>query len=262
MALVAYAYVKKSGTGILGGEDSTGLMSVLVAAEDISERRVVSGKMFVSRPISAALFSEGMVARLDPAATYYARHPMIRGEILYESRLGNAAEEPELSYMVDRDQGVITLGVTDVTGISGLLKPGDYVDVYATYSRDQLAGQEKQDRTESITRRIVSGCKVVATGREVLSPVKGGSRPEADRFDRKREMDSLKRVTLAVSDTDMEKIIYAYTNGKIHLALKSDEEQTPTGRHGYSNHDLQNELFTTIECIRADRTEWVRVDDR
>lgn len=255
----AYVFLKKRGKA-----DSAGTREVLVALNPIPERQVLSAQMFVKKTVPEGLFSKDMVTKLDPDIGHYARHSLLRGEILYQSKLGIVDEEPELSYMIDRPQGVVTIGVTDITGISGILKPGDYVDVYATYTKAQLEGLPKESRVEAITRRIVPGCKVVAAGDEVISPV-GGPGAALAKFNRKRVPHSLKRVTLAVNDTDMEKIIFAYTNGKVHLALKTDAEVETDKLPGFSSRDLQKDLFVkkdvhNIECFRADKSELVQVE--
>ena len=251
----AYVYLKK---------DVREVLEVLVAVDNIQERQAIAPQMFIKKTVPKELFLNTMVTKIDPSFAYYARHPLMRGEILYQSALGRVEEEPELSYMIDRTQGVVTLGVTDVSGVSGILKPGDFVDVYVTYSKGQLEGLPKESKVESITKRVVSGCKVVACGAEVLSPV-GGQNTAWNKFNRPRVPSSQKRVTLAVSDADMERIIYAQTNGKIHLALKIDGQEGPDRLRGFSNKDVVSEMFVqkqlhTIERIRGDKSELVQVE--
>ncbi len=253
-AWIASALMKKG--GLFGSGDKG--PEVLVAKDDIAMREILSDILFVKQPVPPGLFVKNMVTKLDPKRKHFALHPIVKGEILYQGKMGVVDAEPELSYMIDRNQGVITIAVTAVTGVSGILKPGDYVDVYATYIKEQLQGLPAQKRPAAITKRIVSGCKVVAVGNDVVAPTK--SKDAASNFNRKRTGGEPKRVTLAANDSDMERIVYAQTNGKIHLALKPDDDKSKGMPAGYSTTDMQEDLFTTIECIRADKSELVRVD--
>lgn len=255
LAWMAFALVKGGGGGWFGAKAPEG-PSVLVANIDIPQRQVLSPEMFVSQVVPAGMYAQMMITQLDPAVRYFARKAMTRGEILYQSSIGNVTEEPELSYMIDRTQGVISISITSVAGVSGLIKPGDYVDVFATYSIKYKAdgGGEK---SEPNTKRIVTGCRVVSIAGVVLPPTK--TPDVAGNFSRQRAEAEVSRVALAVSDTDIEKIIYAHQHGKIHLALKSDDKST--GSHPvYDDDDLQADLFNVVECIRAEDYRLLRVD--
>lgn len=264
MAWLSYLFIKKRNTPMGAGDaQAAALKTVLVATEDIPERKTLSEGMFVPTSIPMQMHHENMISDLDPRAEFFARQAITKGEIFYRSKMGVVGEEPELAYMVDWNQGCITLRVTDVTGISGILKPGDFVDVYATYTKDQLNGLPVKDHAESITKRIVPACRVVATDNEVLSPV-GPDAKKGAAFNQKRGIVDLKRVTLAAKNRDIEKLVHASTNGKIHLALISDNDKRRNEPPGFGTKDLYEDLFNknvhTVECIRAGKTELVYVD--
>lgn len=255
MGLAWMVFALMKGGSWFGGKAPEGPM-VLVAKIDIPERQLLTPEMFVPQVVPAGMYAQMMVTALDPAVRHYARKPVMRGEILYQSALGNVNEEPELSYMIDRTQGVVSIAITAVAGVSGILKAGDYVDVFATYNiKYKGDGGEK---TEPNTKRIVTGCRVVSIAGGVLPPTKV---PDvAGNFSRQRTEAEVTRVTLAVSDTDLEKIIYAHTNGKIHLALKADDKKTGHPYTVYDEDDLQADLFNVVECIRAEDYRLLRVD--
>lgn len=261
-AWLSFAWIKHQTPLSPRSADAGESRSVLVAASDIPGRMTLSDRMLVRTAVPAALYNEQMLTGLDPARRQFARHSVSKGEILYRSKIGVVGEEAELSYMVDWNQGCITLQVTDITGISGLLRPGDYVDVYATYARDQLDGLPVQGQLESVTKRIVSGVRVVAADNEVLPPVEAGAGD--GQFNRQRAAGDLKRVTLAAGHADIEKLIHAHTNGRIHLSLLSGKDADKTDPAGFGAQQLYEELFNkqvhAIECIRPGKTEVVYVE--
>lgn len=221
---------------------------VLVAGMDIPQRQTLSEAMFVRQGIPKEQFNESMVTQLDPGASY-ALLPIVRGEILYRSKLGLVKDEPELSYLVDWNQGCVTIRINDVTGVSGLIKPGDYVDVYATYtfSKERTQEQSAAKKAEAITKRILTGLKVVATDIEVLPPVGGG----VQNINRVRAVGDAKKVTLAAKSFEIEALVHAYNKAEIHLALISDALKKKRELAGFD---------TGIECIRGDKSEMFYVE--
>ncbi|MBI4179741.1 Flp pilus assembly protein CpaB [bacterium] len=235
------------------GDSASSGRTVLVAAQDIPERMVLSENLFVRQAIPKEMHNPNMVGKLDPRHKVYANGPVGRGEILYKNRLSGTDTEPELSYMIDREQGAVTIGVSAVTGV-GILKPGDHVDVYSIY--DLQSRSEGADIKPAVTKRIVSACRVLVVQDQVMAPVKTGSN-----FGRPRVVvANIKRVTLAANDEDIKKIILAHTRGSIHLALRQGDDKATGEQTAYSTLDMSAELFPSVQCIRADKVQYVRVD--
>lgn len=234
--------------------------TVLVAAIDIPQRLTMSEPMFVRQTIPIELYNDNMVSQFDPAVPCYAAQPISKGEILYRNKLGLVNQEPELSYMIDWNQGCITIATTEVTGVSGLIKPGDFVDVYSTYKtgKDERGGAEKL-----ATRRILRGLQVVATDVEVLPSV-GGIGPQ--NFNRQRGTPPVgtKRMTLAAKKEEIEVLVQAYNVSTIHLALisdafkkKDDALRALIGETEYLSRKMEEPPVGGIECIRGTKVEMV-----
>ncbi len=225
---------------------------VMVAAFDIPGRQALADPMFVRQAVPLGMYSDNMVSQLDPNVPVFARTSIGRGEILYRDRLGLVNEEPELSYMVDWNQGCVTIHVNDEKGVSGLLKPGDYVDVYATFTFDKEQTQEMpaKERVYSSTNRILTGLKVVATDLEVLPPTGGGITINRVRA----TAPAVNRVTLAGTTTQLEKLIHAHNKAEIHLALTSDAVKKMTDRLSFDTG------YVKIECVRGENSEVVYME--
>ena len=247
----AYAIFKGGLSSLFSRKKPVEDKMVLVAAFDIPQRLVVAEHMLVRQAVPIQLYNENMVSQLDPKVPVYALTPIARGEILYRDRLGLVNQEPELSYMVDWNQGCVTIHVNDEKGVSGLLKPGDYVDVYATFTfeKEQVKEMPPKEQVYSSTSRILSGLKVVATNLEVLQPTGGIT------INRVRTTaPDVKRVTLAGTPDQLEKLIHAYNKAEIHLALISDAVKKMNDRLSFDTG------YVKIECVRGSNSEVVYVE--
>jgi pilus assembly protein CpaB len=89
-----------------------------------------------------------------------------------------------------------------VLGLSGLIRPGNRVDVLVSYV-DQRADRE-------ITKVVLENILVLATGAEVIDKAKGAE-----------ETQPVDVYTLEVTPEDGEKLALAATQGKLHFALRN-----------------------------------------
>lgn len=254
-AWIAYS-VLKGGLPFLSGRAKTEGVEVLVAANDIPERQPLNDLMFVRQTVPKDLFHQQMVTQLDPATPSYAKAAIVRGEILYGNKLGKIHDEPELSYMVDWNQGCITIRATDVTGVSGILKPGDFVDVYGTF--DVTKGAEKR----VVTLKVAAAMRIIATEVEVLPPAGGNVK----QFGRARMMGPINRVTLAGTTPELRKLAHAsgQATSPLHLALVNDAVGRGEAIAGVDTADIQRQrtdVDDAIDCYRGTKFERVFVID-
>src|SRR5690606_36281457 len=108
------------------------------------------------------------------------------------------AEQPGLTFSIPPDKRAVSVGVNEVIGVAGFVKPGDRVDVLATFDRN-FSGQD-------MTTTILQDVQVLATAQETESD------PE------KAEVTTT--VTLAVSLDEAERLTLAEERGTLRLVLR------------------------------------------
>lgn len=254
-AWIAYS-VLKGGLPFMSKTIKAEGVEVLVAANDIPERQPLNDLLFVRQTVPKDMFHDQMVTQLDPATPAYAKGAIVRGEILYRNKLAKIQDEPELSYMIDWNQGCISIRATDITGVSGIIKPGDYVDVYGSY--EVTKGSDKK----VITLKIAAAMRVVATEVEVLPPAGGN----AKQFGRARGMGPITRVTLAGTTTQLRKLAHAsgQSTSPLHLALINDAVGRGEAISGVDPSDIERQrtdVDDSIDCYRGAKWERVYVLD-
>ncbi len=164
--------------------------------------------------------------------------PIPQGAQILGSYLEEAGRRA-LAADVPRGQRAFTIAVNDITGVAGLVRPGNYVDIFGTFelraarraSVRQGQMQYADQRTE--TRLLLPNILVVAVGREHFS-----ARPEPRRVvgvteepppeEEARADQSVQNVTLIVGPRQTQELILAQEIGTLTLALRSTlDEGTP-----------------------------------
>jgi pilus assembly protein CpaB len=131
-----------------------------------------------------------------------------------------AARSPELGlpYAVRPPRRAVTIALDPVIGVAGFPKPGNRVDVLATFETDRGVGM--------VTRTVLQDVEILAFGSETQP----GNKESVNGKEGKPEPQPT--ATLAVLPTEAEKLILAEARGKLRLALRPIEDDTYRTRTG------------------------------
>ena len=224
-AVLIVVYLSQAGEGG-GGEVSGGVMTpVVVASVDIAAgTRIVEG-MVETKDIAADTVLAGVFPDTEGVIGQVVRVPLVAGEqvILTKVTATGAAiadgENPPLAFVIPEGKRAVSIQVSNVIGASGLIRPGDYVDVILTMEveEDNIAQTILQNILvlsvdQDVTRTLVSEgeeAPVVGDGTEV--------NPEAT------------TVTLAVSPAHGEvlAVAEACATPRLALALRGFGDSSP-----------------------------------
>lgn len=154
--------------------------------------------------------------------------PVDSGKPLLWAHLESGAT-PTFSAKLGQGRRALTVPVDEVNSISGMLVPGDRIDLILTLSREGKNASE-------VTFPLLQDVKVLATGTQVSS---------RDDPDNKTHAAGLRRyttVTLETSFEDANRIILARNIGKLTAVLRHpDDKQT----HPNSRFDVSSLYFRT-----------------
>jgi pilus assembly protein CpaB len=104
----------------------------------------------------------------------------------------------------------VTVALDPVIGVAGFPKPGNHVDVLATFTTER----------GMVTRTVLQDVEILALGAEIQPASKD---PNADK---QSEATQQPTATLAVLPAEAEKLILAEARGKLRLALRAVEDDT------------------------------------
>jgi pilus assembly protein CpaB len=180
---------------------------VVVAAADINfgERLAPDRLKLVDWPASAV--PAGVFNRIDELATgqpQAAIRPIAAGEVILASALAGNALRLSTAPLLPPNLRAMAVPVNDVSGVSGLVYPGDRVDLFLSRQPD-----EAQPHAELVAQDL----RVLAVGPDMNV---GRDKPEP-----------VRSVTLAVTPLQAQKISLAITTGQLSLALRhfSDDDR-------------------------------------
>jgi pilus assembly protein CpaB len=172
----------------------------MVTLEDVPQRFVAAGAISSDRVI------EGQVLNT----------PISRGEQLTSARFSTPSAAG-LAYSIPKEYVAVAIPVDEVKGISGLVRPGDYVAIFATFAPGP-------NGEENVTKLLLDEAKVLAMGGSLSAEQStqqtddsGKNAPLA--ASRNEEEGTARTMTLSVSPEDAEKLVFAEETGKVWVTL-------------------------------------------
>ena len=105
------------------------MTQVVVAKQDIPQRTVITESMLKVVDMPQDAVPSGAIVDMSDAIDKPANVPIQEGDILTDKKVVNDPRLAGFAGMIPPDCRAISVGITDITGIAGFAKPGDYVDV-------------------------------------------------------------------------------------------------------------------------------------
>jgi pilus assembly protein CpaB len=213
-----------------GGGSIAATVSVVVASQDLPANTRLTAEMLdvKSLPVEAVVDNGfGTTGELVGLAT---RFPLAKGEQLAPSKvaLGAVEDEDDLAGVLPSGKRGVAVEVTEITGVGGLLLPGNAVDVIAVFGRG-AAGIDK-----AVT--ILQNIEVLSVAQEAQEPVPAAADASANgetgegaavaeavygrRPDDAERQPGARTVTLVVTPSEAQLLALAQTNGTLWLSLR------------------------------------------
>ncbi len=129
---------------------------------------------------------------------------------ILETMLAPPGTAPGLPALIPPGYQAMAVKVDEFRGVSGFLKPGDKVDVVATFN----VKRSKSEPTETVTRTILRDITVSTVGQTVQP-------------DENQQATIVRSVTLLVKPLQAQRLSLASTRGTIRLSLRSGQSKDP-----------------------------------
>jgi pilus assembly protein CpaB len=195
-------------------KDSTGQVPVLVATRQIDQftpgAQVVDGTMFRTQTVPADSRVDGAVTNPSQLKGLVAKSDIYPGEQLTTNQFERSSTT-NVAVKLKADQRAISFPVDPASGLIGQVQAGDHVDVIASFNVVPL-GPDGLPITGgqpiALTRTIVSDALVLAAPTAASGGVTGASAQAND------------VLTLAISTSDVNHVLFAQDKGDIWFALR------------------------------------------
>lgn len=227
-AVLAANYLQSARGNITAESEPIG---VLVAQEDLprglNAAELIDRELVTEEKVPRRFVAGDAISSVRQIEDQVLAVPVGAGEQLTKNRF-QYPSQAGLAYTVPENYVALSVDVDAVTGISGLLKPGDSVVVYATY-KDQ-----GEDRV-SFTTMTIGRAKVLAVGAETSAESAAAPADEdqdagalaANRSIQPEGSVAYQTVTMALSPAEAQKVVFARNVGEIQLALLPKNAEAP-----------------------------------
>ena len=180
-AALVVVYLSKAndeGGGKVSGGPGT---AVVVASQNITAGTRVTADMVTLKEISTDAILPDVFLKTDDVVGQVTRVPLVAGEQVIPNKVTATGpeivdvENPPLSYVVPEGMRAVSVQVSSLIGASGLIRPGDYVDVILTVKIESQEGGGGAPLRDQIARTVLQNALVLSIDQAVTKPV-----PDAD----------------------------------------------------------------------------------
>lgn len=181
-------------------------VTVIQARQDIPKGttadEIASRDLFEKRSIPREYASPGALSSLAPVSGMILAVSLTKGEQFTATKF-QEEREMGLSFSIPAGMVAVSVPVDDMRGVAGFLKAGDKVDVLATFT---------PSGGKPVTRILLQKVEVLAVGSAAQPDTK--SRQSTTRASTQKQT-----ITLSVTASDAEKVVFAQEEGTIWIAL-------------------------------------------
>ncbi len=177
---------------------------VITAKVDIPPKTQITAEMVQESSVPPEYIQPGAIVALGDVVGVTSREQIIAGEQITQTRLVVPGQTRGFAGIIPSDKRAVTVAVTEVTGVAGFLKAGDYVDVLVTFDTNTVG--------ENVSQIVLQNLLVLAVDRDT-----DANQAEANKD--KKDV-SKTAVTLAVTPEEAARLTVADEKGKIRMALR------------------------------------------
>ena len=232
--VLVYVYVRQVKTQAATNEVK--MVTVVRATQNIPPRQTITEDMVEEISVPETYAPADAVTQSDEILGKVSTTAIYQQQVLMNVMFKEETQLEDLSRMLKEGELAVTVGVTEVSGLGGNLKPGDKVDVMVTILNNDEVGVAS---TFSVLRDI----SVMAVGQDI--GFTGSSQGDSTNGSTSEPVS--KSVTLRVNPKQAEQLSLASEVGSLRLALRYPDDVYAPASSGTALTE-----FTTYTPTRKD----------
>ena len=183
-------------------QTQTAMTQVVMAKDDIPSRTVIQEDMLEIKEIPVDVVPRGAMMSMQDVVGQPAASTIYAGDIVTLSKL--IVDKNKVGFVgeIPENCRAVSVGISEITGVAGFAKPGDYVDVI-------LVEKTNQGATSRFLLKNV-----------LLLGINQDTAKEKDTVKEKAGQAKPATATLALEPDDMLQLVSAAAIGDIYLALR------------------------------------------
>lgn len=187
-------------------------INVAVAIENIEKSSVITEKVVKIEKIATQFANEAALNDIKLIVGKRAKDNIYKGEQIIPERIADG-RELGFSYTIPQGFRAISVNVNEAIEVADFIRPGDWVDVIATFDQKDFIMKGNGYFTPKVTKTILQNIRVLGMGQKT------------EISEKERKTDALpKTVTLAVKPEDIGKLVFSEEAGVIKLVLRNIDD--------------------------------------
>jgi pilus assembly protein CpaB len=210
-------------------------VAVQVAARDMPIGTLVKKTDLKAVPVLEKDVPKGAIFQDKDALNRVLLYPLATNEALLNTKLSGATTSEGIASTIEPGYRAMSVQITDVSGVAGLIQPNSRVDVLFT---------RPGSMAEATTSTILQNVRVLSMGR--VTQVGQQVDPRAPK---------MPVVTLVLNPDDAQKLELAKNQGKISLALRNPLDSTQAQTSGPMTTEVLDPMISArLARARRGRT--------
>ena len=234
--------------------------AVLIAKQDIAEGLPINPEMLETTIVPNKFVQPRAATSLDRVAGLITIAPISKGEQITLNKLTNTnrAQGGGLAGITPAGKRAISIPADSIASLSGMVKPGDYVDVLATL-QVPVQGPEGQMSSQMAVVPLFQNVLVLAVGQNTGTIASSGGR-----YAEKEAPAGGGLITLALAPQEANLIAFVQEQGKVRLTMRSPadakvEPMVPASWDTLFQYIMPPKQETDSVKAPVDTTEYVEV---
>lgn len=219
-AIAVFAYIDNIKTA---GE-KVEYVNVVVAAKTIEKNVVIASGDLKTEKITKEYANPRALTNPSEILGKKTNERIIEGEQVLADRIASE-QKIGLSYEVPEGKRAVSINVNEAQAVANFLRPGDFVDVLATFDSFEVDAGGIKTTYQKSTRIILQNVLVLGIGQ--LMEIPENTKPELP-----------KTITLAVTAEEAEKLVYSEESGILRLALRRAGDHAAASTQGAIRQDV------------------------
>lgn len=194
--------------------------SVLVAKQEIPKGTAVTQDMVAPAIVPNEFVQPQAVTTLDRIDGMVTIAPIAQGEQVSLSKLAFPSRTSGgLASVTPIGKRAISMQIENIEALSGMVKPGDYVDIIALLPIP-VQTEEEKTTTQVAVVPLFQNVLVLAVGREI------GAEPQTKRYaeGEEQQQQTVNSVTVALGVQEASLLTFVSEQGKLRLVLRSPSD--------------------------------------
>lgn len=201
---------------------------VVVTARDVEAGEMLTEELLIAMRFPRRFVASDAIAdRNAVSGKVVARVALKKGTPITEAMVVPLGTESGLAVKVEEGKRAVTIPIDEVTGVGGFIRPGDRVDVLASFD----FGSDVASRLTTLT--LFENIPVLAVGRKAIDQIPTSrTKKKSSLFEdvsaQATGQSTAGTATLLLPPDDAQQLVFAAAAGDVTLTLRSKGEEEGT----------------------------------